>query len=108
MATITPVSASSAGAAVTYAAATSGGDTVAVGNAAHCVLLVRNAGGSSITVTLAGAITCSQGSLHSLAVTCAVGDTHILLPAQAITIPAHNVGVTYSTATSVTVAAVSG
>lgn len=107
MATITPVSASSAGATITFAAASVGGDSVAVGSAARCSLLVRNASGGSINVTLAGAITCSQGSLHNAVVACAVGDTHILLPAQAITVPAHNVGVTYSAVTSVTVAAVS-
>ena len=104
MATITPVSASAAGNAVTFAAASVGGDSLVV-NSNRVTLVVRNAG-SSITVTLAGSIPCSQGFTHNVAVTCPVGDTDILIPPQVISASTGNVGITYSSVTSVTVAAV--
>lgn len=104
MATITPQAASTNG-ALTYAAATSGGDSLAMGTSKRVTFLVRNAG-STITVTFAGAVTCSQGSLHNVAISCAAGDTEILVPAQAIT-SLNAVGITYSSVTSVTVAAIS-
>lgn len=106
MATITPQSAA-ANAAVTYAAATTGGgDSIAMGTNTRVAFLVRNASGSSITVTFTGAVTCSQGSTHNVPVTCAVGDTAILVPAQAISPTTGNATVTYSAVTSITVAAV--
>lgn len=105
MATVTPQSAA-ANAAVTYAAATSGGgDTIALGTNSRVAFLVRNAAGSSITATFTAVNVCSQGSLHNVAVTCAVGDTAILVPANCIT-SAGNAVVTYSSVTSITVAAV--
>lgn len=103
MATITPVSAGS-NAIYTYAAATSGGDTLATASAQRTVLLVRNAG-SSMTVTLTAVNTCSQGVLHNVVVTCAVGDTEISIPANVKNTDG-TVAVTYSSVTSVTVAAV--
>jgi hypothetical protein len=105
MATITPVRAAATGTAVTYAAASAGGDSL-VANNNRVSLNVRNASGGSITVTLAGAIACSQGSLHNTAVVCAVGDTEILVPPSAVAADTGLVAVTYSSATSVTVAAV--
>jgi hypothetical protein len=106
MATITPVAASSAGAAVTFAAATSGGDSLAVGlSSGRCIFHVRNASGGSVTVTLAGAVNCSLGSTHNKAVVCAVGDTEIVIPAHTVDPITGAVAVTYSSATSVTVAA---
>ena len=105
MATISPVALSSAGAAVTFAAASAGGDTVATGNN-RATLIVRNASGSSINVTLTGVVNCSQGFTHNVVVACAAGqDTEILLPAQAYNTNG-NVGVTYSSTTSITVAAI--
>lgn len=104
MATITPVSGVASGTALTYAAASAGGDTIAVGANPSVSLLVRNAG-SSITVTLAGAINCSQGQLHNQVVTCPVGDTDILIPAHCVDSNGH-CAVTYSGVTSVTIAAI--
>jgi hypothetical protein len=104
MATITPFAAS-ANAAVTFAAASGGGDTIAVGSAQRCTFIVRNASGSSITATLAAVNACSQGVLHNVVVTCAIGDTDILIPASCIT-STGTCGVTYSAVTSITVAAV--
>jgi hypothetical protein len=108
MATISPQTGS--GNAVTYAAASAGGDTVAFGTASRPVILVKNGGGASVTVTLQGAVPCSQGFSHSIAYTVAAGaEVEILPPATAID-PASatrgNVYLTYSSATSVTVAAV--
>jgi hypothetical protein len=105
MATITPTALTSAGVAVSFAAASVGGDSLATGGAEGVVLHVRNASGGSITTTLAGAVTCSQGSTHNKAVTCAVGDTEIVIPSNVIDPTTHNVAVTYSAVTSVTVAA---
>jgi hypothetical protein len=108
MATITPVATSTAGAVLPYAAASGGGDTLACGlTAAEVVLNVRN-GGSSITVTLAGAVPCSQGSLHNKVFTVAAGDEEIVIPAQCINPTNGNVAITYSSVTSVTVAATIG
>ena len=109
MATITPP-ATSAG-PLTYAAASAGGDTIAFGTATRPVILIRNASGSSITVTMAGVNPCDQGSLHNVPVVCAVGDTEIDPPAQVIdassTATRGNVNLTYSATASITVAAVS-
>jgi hypothetical protein len=108
MATINPVAASTAGVALTYAAATVGGDSLVTGTYSRVALLVRNASGSSITLTLAGAVPCSQGSLHSSVYTCAVGDTEIRIPASTINTTTGAVAITYSAVTSITVAAVGG
>lgn len=104
MAVVTPVAASS-NTAVTYAAASAGGDTVTVGSSQRCTFIVRNASGSSITVTFTAVNACNQGFLHNTVVTCAVGDTEIAVPATAITATG-TAAVTYSSATSITVAAV--
>jgi hypothetical protein len=107
MATITPQTGS--GQAVAYAAASGGGDTVAFGSATNRpLIIVRNASGSSVTVTLAGMVPCSLGFTHSLAVTCPVGDTEIVPPPYTIDPAAAtrgNVNLSYSAVTSVTVGA---
>lgn len=110
MATITPVTTS--GSALGYAAASVGGDTVAFGTTTTRHILVRNASGSTITVTLTAVSPCNQGVLHNQVVSCPVGDTPII-PSSAVidsgsTTPANrgNVGLTYSANTSITVAAV--
>lgn len=104
MATLTPLAVSTAATLVTYAAATAGGDTVAVGALTGVVLKVRNASGGSITVTIAGQIVCSQGTTHNTVATCAVGDTEIVIPPQCVN-ASGNATITYSASTSVTVAA---
>ena len=103
MANITAVAAS-ADAANAYVAASAGGDTIVGGSAQRTTLMVRNAG-SSMTVTVAAVNACDQGFLHNLVVTCAVGDTPIYLPQNCET-SAGNFGLTYSSVTSVTIAAV--
>ena len=102
MANIT-AQAASANAALTYAAAAGGGDTIVGGSAQRTTLFVKN-GGSTITLTVVAVNACNQGFLHNTAVTCLAGDTEILLPASCST--AGSYGVTYSSATSITVAAV--
>lgn len=107
MATITPVDTTAAiNNTLTYAAASGGGDTVVVPSGRAAKLLVRNASGGSITVTLAGVVVCSQGSTHNATATCAVGDTEVTIPPQCVNPASGNVGVTYSATTSITVAAV--
>jgi len=103
MATIT-AQAASTNAALTYAAATSGGDTIAGGSAQRTTLFVRNAG-SSITLTITAVNACNQGFLHNVVVTCGVGDTEVALPASCET-STGSFGLTYSAVASVTVAAV--
>jgi hypothetical protein len=104
MATITPIAASEAGAAVTYAAATSGGDTLAAGVNGDTTLHVRN-GGSTITLTMAGQHQCNQGVVHNAVFSIPAGDSEIEVPAHCIDIHG-NVAITYSGVTTVTVAAV--
>jgi len=107
MATITPVQASTAGAGVTYVAASGGGDTVATGGYSNVKFMVRNASAASITVTFTGVVQCSQGGTHNVVVTCPVGDTEITIPGQAVGTNG-NAAVAYSSAASVTVAAIAG
>lgn len=108
MATITP--ANSSGAAVTFAAASAGGDTVALGSASRPVIFVNNTSGSSVTVTLAAVNACSQNFLHNQVVTCPTATITEIVPSTAVidATPANrgNVLLTYSAATSVTVGAV--
>lgn len=107
MATITPIASSTAGTTLTFAAASGGGDTIATAGYSNVKFLVIN-GGSSITVTFAGSVPCSQGSTHSVAVTVPTGDKTITIPAQCINATTGNVAVTYSAVTTVTVAAIAG
>jgi hypothetical protein len=104
MAIITAQAATS-NAALTYAAAGVGGDTIAGGSAQRTTLIVRNASAGSITTTITAVNACSQGFLHSTAVTCAIGDTEIALPTTGQSATG-NYGVTYSAVTSVTVTAI--
>lgn len=109
MATFTPQNLGANG-AITYTVANAGGDTVAFGSLTNKpLIIVRNGGASPITVTLAGKVACSLGQLHTLAVTCAVGDTEIVPPSYCIDVASAtkgNVDLTYSAVTSVTVGAV--
>lgn len=105
MATITPSAAAVAGGAVGYASASAGGDSIVVGSRSDVIFLVRNASGGSINVTFAGVLPCSQGSTHNVVVACPVGDTKILVPPQSVAADTGLAGVTYSAATSITVAA---
>lgn len=65
--------------------------------------------GAPITVTLTAVTACNQGSLHNQVVSCPVGDTEIV-PAYQVISPAPatlgQVSLTYSSVTSLTVAAV--
>jgi len=106
MATLTPVAEASGAVATAYAAATSGGDTIATGGANDVVLRVRNASAASVTVTMTGVRKCSQGQLHDATFTCAVGDTDCAVPAHCVDRATGDVAVTYSASASVTVVAV--
>lgn len=104
MATITPVAVTTAGAAVPKTAASVGGDSIH--NASGATLLVLNGSGSSITVTLTGVVPCSQGATHDKAFTVAAGaDEQIPVPAQCVDPTTGFCAVTYSSVTTVTVAA---
>jgi hypothetical protein len=104
MATITPTSIAS-NAAVTFQAATAS-DSLAGGTAQRVTLLVTNAAGSPITVTLAGVQACSLGATHNATLSVTNGTT------AEFSVPAYcrdssgNTTVTYSSTTSITVAAV--
>lgn len=109
MATITPTNITTAGQAITFVAASAGGDTIAGAGNTTIQFQVKNGGGASITVTFAGVTACDQGTVHTYPVTCAAGvDTDIVIPAKAINPTTGNVAVTYSAVTSVTVAALAG
>jgi hypothetical protein len=107
MATINPQTGT--GNALTYAAATAGGDTVAFGTASRPVILVKNGDTSSHTVTLAGKATCNQGFTHSVAYTVAAGaEVEILPPPNTVDTASATrgqVSLTYDAVTSVSVAA---
>lgn len=104
MATITPVAASEAGQAISYAAASGGGDSLVAGVNGKCTLHVRN-GGSSMTLTMAGAHPCNLGFTHDAVFTCAAGDKEIEVPRHCVDIHGA-VAITYSSVTSLTLAAV--
>lgn len=104
MATITPVTVDTTGAAVTYTAASGGGDTIA--NAAGATLRVKNGGVGSINVTLTGAKACSQGSTHDKVIAvAAAAEKAIKIPSQCVHTDTGACAVTYSGVTTVTVAA---
>jgi hypothetical protein len=108
MATVTPVVPTAAGTTFAYAAASGGGDSIAVGTTAgrKVVFFVKNGDASSITVTLAGAVNCSLGSTHNVVITVpGTTEKEIVVPAHTINQTTGNVAVTYSAVTSVTVAA---
>ena len=105
MATITPQTISAPGTAITLAAANAG-DVVA--NALGAKLIVRNAGGSSMTVTLTQQLACSLGSntpTHDLVVTVAAGAEEAIPINQSWVDSSGNAHLSYSTTTSVTVGA---
>lgn len=107
MATITPVTAATAGAVLTFAAASGGGDSLVMGtHAGHVALIVTNGGGSPITVTLTGVTVCSQGSAHNQVATVGAGVTRaVLVQPNTVDPVTGNVAVGYSGVTTVTVAA---
>lgn len=107
MATITPAAIDTAGEAVTYVAASGGGDTVACGTShTPTTLRVKNGAVSPITVTLTGVVPCSQGSTHNKTYTVAAGaESAIDVPAQCINPTTGHCAVGYSAVTTVTVAA---
>jgi hypothetical protein len=106
VATLTPNSVSTSG-TITYTAASAGGDSVAVGSRTSVALVVRNASGGSINVTVAGAVPCSQGTTHTFVTPCPVGDTEVNIPSYCVSPSTGLAAVTYSATTSITVAAVS-
>lgn len=104
MATITPTSVDTTGVSISYAAASGGGDSLH--NASGATLRVKNGGGGSINVTLAGVKACSQGSTHDKVIAVAAGtEKAIKVPAQCVDPDTNFCAVTYSGVTTVTVAA---
>lgn len=95
-----------AGLAPTFTAAAVGGDTMPAGDHNH--LRVKNGSGSSINVTIAGNVTCSQGFAHPVVVPVAAGADETIgpLPAARFGDSTGTVNITYSAVTTVTVAAV--
>jgi hypothetical protein len=100
--------ATGAGIGPAFAAASAGGDTMAVGE--DVALYVKNASGAPVTVTIASPGVCNQGGNHPLVVSVpAAGERLIgpLTPAYRFGDPVTGlVSITYSSATSVTVAAI--
>lgn len=108
MATLTPAQAKLAGTVVTMAAASSGGDKVDGGD--DLALLVTNGGGSSINVTIAVHGNTRAGQAEpDVVVAVAAGATKVIGPlADFLEDRATDrlVAITYSSVTSVTVAAI--
>jgi hypothetical protein len=94
-----------AGVALTYQAATGGGDKYAAGSGR---LHVRNGDGSAITVTIVGQQFCNQGTKHDLTYTVAGASDKILGPFDTTRFDDGTgfIQITYSAVTSVTVAVI--
>jgi hypothetical protein len=114
MAALTPIAIAPTGLAPAYVAAAAGGDTIKVDNLQRHFLVVKNASGASINVTIAaqrtsivvpGAGTLTVPNLV-IAVPATTGERWIGPFSDAYIDAASNVAVTYSAVTSVTVAAV--
>jgi hypothetical protein len=110
MATLSVQTAAIAGTAVTFAAAAGGGDQFA--NSGNERFVVKNGGGSPITVTIDSPGTCSFGTTanaaHDLAVAVAAGAETMIGPfaTDKYSDSNGNVQITYSGVTTVTVAVV--
>lgn len=104
MAAITPQSVSRAGAAVTFAAASGGGDTAPVSDSN--VLLVKNGDGSAHTFTLTTTQSVLGNAVADVTLSVAAGATAaIRLGPKSLYADANgNVAVAYSAVTSMTVA----
>lgn len=105
MATLALQQVTPGGLGVTYTAAGASGDLVPCGE--HNVLHVKNGSGSAVTVTVDSVTPCSQGFDHNLVVSVAAGAEQVIGPLGGRFAASGNVAaVTYSSNTSVTVAAV--
>ena len=93
------------GGAVSYVAATAGGDTISA-RSTGATLVVRNASAGPVTVTLAGVANCNQGFAHSQVVSAAIGDTEIPIPSWTVNGTTGLASIAYSAVASVTVAAI--
>ena len=110
MAAITLQTITAAGLAYTTASASGGGDTVALASATDVgsFLVVKNGGGSPITVTITDPGTSAAGNTATApANSVAAGATTLfpLLPAQ-VNATTGLISISYSAVTSVTVAAI--
>lgn len=106
MATLATQPIASTGTAPSFAAATSGGDKAHVGD--HVYLVVKNGGGSPITVTLATSATEDGFAVADNAVSVAAGAETYVGPLEASLYADTTDGlchITYSGVTTVTVAA---
>lgn len=103
MATIAATNPSGTGAALTFTAASAGGDVVPV----SCTLFVQNTSAAAITVTVASQVACSQGVIHNYTVSVPASSIETIGPLGGrFNNGTGYANVTYSSATSVGVAAV--
>lgn len=104
MAAIPLTNPSTAGVQITYTAAAGGGDTIP----SSSYLFIQNGSGSSITVTVASAQTCSQGGTHNLAIVVPAAQVYCVGPlgARFQNSSTGLVNLTYSGVTSLGIAAV--
>lgn len=106
MALLASQAATSTGTAPSYQAAAAGGDTLQPGDD---VMLHVKTGATGTTVTVASPTPCSQGATHNLSITVPANAERMIgpFPAQRFANNATGlVNVTYSSVTTVTVAAV--
>jgi hypothetical protein len=92
------------GAELTMVAATSGGDLVP-NNGGDTILVVNNGGASAITVTAPATKSCSHGFKHDLSESVAAGKTEYIKLYDRLNNNLNQVPISYSSVTSVTVAA---
>jgi hypothetical protein len=105
MATLTVVDVVKAGVVPTFVAADVAGDEFV--NDGQTMLVVKNDGSGSITVTIASQVQCNQGFTHNTTVTIAAGAEKWIGPLEVTRYNDENskVQITYSGVTDVTVGA---
>lgn len=109
MAALTTQNIVDAGTAPTFVAAAGGGDTAEVGNGVNTFLVVKNGGGSSITVTIAAPGTNSYGQANPDPAISVANGAEKWIPLRKEYDALDGTGraaITYSGVTSVTVSAV--
>lgn len=104
MAVINPQQITNVGIALTYASASSGGDLINNSDD-KTMVIIKNGGASSITVTASATVKCNFGELHDLELTIGAGAEKIIKLENYWNNTSGQVPLTYSATTSVTLAA---
>jgi hypothetical protein len=106
LAVISPKQINESGVVISFTAATSGGDSI-INSDGKSIILVKNGGASSITVSATAITPCPAGALHNLLRAVDAGETvGIKLSTLLNGLDDGQVDISYTSATSVEIAAV--